>query len=116
MDIIRINPSPLWSDATIFNHVAHFVEVPSDTSLAFKEQFIQLLNQADTTLLALKSDRSKLLSVTIYLTNFDYLQDMNLIWAEWLTGCGAPSRACVKVELANPAMLIEIAFVAAIAG
>lgn len=30
MDIQRINPSEKWSDVTVFNKMAHFVEVAED--------------------------------------------------------------------------------------
>lgn len=114
MSIQRLNPSPRWSDATIFNGIAHFVEVPSDTDCAMPIQIAQVLSQAEATLAALGSDKSQLLSATIYLTDKNNVVTLNTAWEAWLPEGSAPSRACVKVELLDPAMLVEIAFVAAV--
>jgi len=114
MDIKRINPCARWSDATIFNGVAHFVEVPVDTSQNFSAQIAQVLSQADARLISIGSDKSQLLSATIYVTSFAYLQYLNEAWEAWLPVAKAPSRACLKVELVDPQMLVEIAFVAAV--
>jgi enamine deaminase RidA (YjgF/YER057c/UK114 family) len=113
MSIYRLNPSPRWSDATVFEGIAHFVEVPSDTAQGFNEQLAQLLALAEQTLARIGSDKSHLLSATIYLTDRTHVADLNRIWEAWLPKGCAPSRACVKVELLDPAMLVEIVFVAA---
>lgn len=114
MNIQRLNPSPRWSDATVYRGIAHFVEVPNNTDCAMDEQIAQILMQAEATLCAIGSDKSCLLSATIYITNKENVPTLNQTWEAWLpTGC-APSRACVKVELLDPAMLVEIAFVAAV--
>lgn len=116
MDIKRLNPTPRWSDATVFNRIAHFVEVPTDTTVDISSQITQIFEQAEITLAKISSDKTRLLSATIYFTNFANLPTFNDAWQTWLPFGAAPSRACVKVELANPAMLIEIAFVAATRG
>jgi enamine deaminase RidA (YjgF/YER057c/UK114 family) len=112
-DIKRIGTTPRWSDATLFNGIAHFVEVAADTEQDITSQTQQILAQADATLAAIGSDKSRLLSATIYLTRVEDLAILNALWEVWLPAGCAPSRACIKVELLNPQMLIEIAFVAA---
>lgn len=114
MTITRVNPTPRWSDATLFNGIAHFVEVPADTSVAIEQQVAQLLAQTEQTLAAIGSDKSQLLSATIYITQLDDLAVLNSAWEAWLPAGAAPSRACVKVELMDPLMRVEIAFVAAV--
>lgn len=114
MDIQRINPSPRWSDATIFNQTAYFVEVAADSSGDIEGQVTQVLNQAEQTLLAVGSDKSKILSATIYVTDFNDLKVLNPMWENWLPNNCAPSRACIKAELVDPLLLVEIAFVAAV--
>lgn len=113
MDIQRINPSKRWSDATVFNGIAHFVEVADDDTLDMRGQVRQVLEQAEASLATVNSDKSRLLSVTIYLTDFANFSVLNEEWEAWLPDGCAPSRACVKAELANPDYLLEIAFVAA---
>jgi enamine deaminase RidA (YjgF/YER057c/UK114 family) len=113
MNIKRINPSPRWSDATVFNNTAYFVEVAEDEKADIRGQVRQVLAQAEDSLTTVNSDKSRIISVTIYITDFANFDILNQEWEAWLpTGC-APSRACVKAELADPAYLLEIAFVAA---
>lgn len=114
MEIKRINPAPRWSDATIYNGIIHFVEVPeSDTKADMARQMQQVLEQAELSLQNAGSDKSRILSVTIYVTNFAELDAMNRVWEAWLPNDCAPSRACLKVELVDPDYKVEIAFVAA---
>ena len=113
MPLERLNPSQRWSDATVFNGIAHFVEVPEDTSVDMAGQARQIFQQAEQTLAAIGSDHSQLLSATIYITDISQVDAFNACWDAWLPEGTAPSRACIKVELLDPAMLVEIAFVAA---
>ncbi len=114
MTIQRINPTPRWSDVTIHNGVAWFIEVPEDTTADMAGQIEQVLRQTETTLLKISSDKTQLISATIYVKDLTQLSVMNAAWEAWLPFGAAPSRACLKVELVNPEMLVEIAFVAAI--
>ena len=114
MDIQRINPSAKWSDVTVFNKIAHFVEVAEDESADMSGQVEQVFAQAEQMLASVGSDKSRILSVTIYVTDFANLVIFNQAWQAWLPEGCAPSRACLKVELANPNYLLEIAFVAAV--
>lgn len=113
MDIKRLNPAPRWSDATVFKGIAHFVEVPADTAAAFGQQIAQVLAQAELSLAAIGTDKSRLLSATIYIADLAHLPELNLAWEAWLPANSAPSRACLQVGLVDPQMLVEIAFVAA---
>ncbi|WP_407333702.1 RidA family protein [Enterovibrio sp. 27052020O] len=114
MKIHRINPTNRWSDVTVFNGIAHFVEVPeSDLSADIKGQTAQVLAQAEEMLASVGSDKTRVLSVTIYLTDFENLAALNEVWDAWFEAGTAPSRACVKAELADPDYLVEMAFVAA---
>ncbi|GLR73667.1 RidA family protein [Aliivibrio sifiae] len=114
MGIQRINPSEKWSDVTVFNKMAHFVEVACDESADMRGQTEQVFAQAEEMLASVNSDKSRLVSVTIYVTDFANLAIFNEAWIKWLPEGCAPSRACLKVELADPDYLVEIAFVAAV--
>lgn len=113
-EIKRLRPTPRWSDATTFNGIAHFVEVPANTEQDITSQIQQLFAQTEATLADVGSDKSQLLSATIYLTHTENAAIFNPLWEAWLPSGCAPSRACVKVELLDPHMLVEIAFVAAV--
>ena len=56
MNIQRINPTSRWSDATIYNGLIHFVEVPEDTAVDMAAQVRQIFAQAEATLAQCQSD------------------------------------------------------------
>ncbi|WP_374537901.1 RidA family protein [Chitinimonas taiwanensis] len=113
MDIQRINPETRWSDATVYQGLVHFVEVPADLSADMRGQTEQVLAQAEKTLALAGSNKSRLLMATLYVTDLRNVPAMNEVWDAWLPPGCAPVRACLKVELVSPGMLVEIAFVAA---
>ena len=49
MDIQRINPSEKWSDVTVFNGMAHFVEVASNENAVFVDHYNLSINHASAT-------------------------------------------------------------------
>ncbi|CCQ11965.1 Putative translation initiation inhibitor YoaB [Pseudoalteromonas luteoviolacea B = ATCC 29581] len=97
----------------MFNNIGHFVEVAEDPNTDIESQAAQIFAQAEATMAQINSDKTKILSVTIYLTDFAYLDAFNQAWDAWLKEGTAPSRACVQAQLADPAYKIEICFVVA---
>lgn len=114
MKIHRINPTKRWSDVTIFNGIANFVEVPeTENVLEIEGQVKAIFDQAEASLALIDSDKTRILTVTIYITDFSLVDRLNAVWDEWFEDGTAPSRACVKVELADPDWLVEMAFTVA---
>ncbi|MFD1591658.1 RidA family protein [Alteromonas oceani] len=94
--------------------IANFVEVPeTDEVLEIEGQVSAIFAQAEASLALIGSDKSRILSVTIYLTDFSLVDRLNAVWDAWFDEGTAPSRACVKVELADPDWLLEMAFTVA---
>uniref|UniRef100_UPI0030F44352 RidA family protein n=1 Tax=Paraglaciecola sp. TaxID=1920173 RepID=UPI0030F44352 len=91
----------------------YFVEVAEEPSADMVGQMRQIFIQAEESLLTVNSDKSRIISVTIYVTDFANFDVLNREWEKWLPEGCAPSRACVKAELADPNYLVEIAFVVA---
>ena len=114
MKIHRINPCKRWSDVTVFNGIATFTEVAdTDTSADIKGQVEQIFNQAEASLSLVDSDKSRILAVTIYVTDLANMDVLNDVWDSWFPQDCAPSRACVKAELVNPQLLVEMTFTVA---
>ena len=112
--IQRLNPTPRYADATVFNGLAHLVEVPAFDDGDISSQAQSMLEQLDATLNKIGSAKDRLLMVTVYLTDMADYAAFNTVWEAWLPCGAAPSRACVKVAgLANPGWKVEIAAVAA---
>ena len=114
MKIHRINSCKRWSDVTVFNGIGTFTEVAdSDTTADIKGQVKQIFDQAEATLALIDSDKTRILAVMIYITDFANFDALNEIWDSWFIEGTAPSRACIKAELVDPKLLVEMIFTAA---
>lgn len=77
------------------------------------EQTRDVLGLIDRLLAQAGSDSSKLLSVTVWLADIRYAEEMNLIWEEWVPEGCAPARSTVEGRLPSTDHLIKIACTAA---
>lgn len=80
------------------------------------EQTAEVLARIDALLAEAGSDRSRILTATIYLRDIatDFL-GMNLVWEAWLAEkqAAAPARATVQAALATASLRVEVSVVAA---
>ncbi|MGB0635471.1 MAG: RidA family protein [Paracoccaceae bacterium] len=73
-----------------------------------------ILDQIDALLAEAGTDKSKVLSATIWLCSMDDFAEMNEVWDQWSKGGNAPARACVESpRLASPSFTVEIGIIAA---
>ena len=73
-----------------------------------------MLASIDNVLAKLGSDKSKLLSATVYLSNIGNFAAMNEAWDAWVSPGNPPARATVEARLASPDILVEIVVTAAV--
>ena len=59
------------------------------------------------------SNKTKLLSATIYITDMGKFAEMNAVWDAWVSPGNTPARATVEVKLAAPKYNVEIMVTAA---
>ena len=67
-----------------------------------------VLKKIDGLLAKLGSNKSCLLSATIYLSDIRHFDAMNAAWDAWVDKANAPARATVQALLATPQYLVEI--------
>ena len=72
-----------------------------------------ILATIDSLLAEAGTDKSKLLSATIWLTDMDTFNGMNAVWDAWVSPGNTPARACVESRLAAPQFNVEIGVIAA---
>ncbi len=77
------------------------------------EQTRNILDKIDGYLAEAGSDKSNILSATIWLSDIRTFDAMNEVWDAWVPAGGAPARACVEAKLAGPQFLVEIGIIAA---
>ena len=83
-----------------------------DKSARMHEQAQQVLERIDAALAEAGTDKSKLLTATIYLTDLSYKPVVNEVWEAWIDANDKPTRATVGAMLDGGA-LIEIVVSAA---
>lgn len=74
----------------------------------------EVLNRIDELLAEAGSDKTRLLSATIYLRDITDFDAMNIEWEAWMAGTATPARTTVEARLANPDLLVEISVIAAV--
>ena len=82
--------------------------VAQDLGKDVKGQTTEVLAQIDSILETHGTDKTRLLQAQIWLKDIRDRDAMNEVWANWLPAGGAPARACVQANMADPRHLVEI--------
>jgi enamine deaminase RidA (YjgF/YER057c/UK114 family) len=77
------------------------------------KQTQEVLSIIDSHLAKAGSDKSKLLTATIYITDMKNFAEMNAVWDGWVSAGNTPARATVEAKLAAPQYGVEIMVIAA---
>lgn len=89
-------------------------QTSNGTALAgVADQTREVLRRIDELLAQAGSDKSRLLSVTIYLSDITLFDAMNMEWDAWVPAGAAPARATVEARLASPELVVEMSVIAA---
>lgn len=115
MTITRYGVGDRMSQAVAHGDTIYLAgQVANDTSAGVGGQTEQILAKIDGLLADAGSDKSKLLSATLWITDMAKFGEMNEVWDAWVSPGNTPARACVEAPLAAPRFLVEIMVVAAI--
>jgi enamine deaminase RidA (YjgF/YER057c/UK114 family) len=88
------------------------VATAREKTASMREQTTSALAMLDGHLAEAGTDKSKLLSATVYITDMARKPEMNEAWMAWVDPANPPQRACIGVALDGDD-LIEIVAVAA---
>lgn len=114
-NIERIDVGPRMSEIVVHNGVAYLSgQLASDPGGDIGAQTREVLALIDGLLARVGSDRSRLLTASIWLRSMDDLAGMNAAWEAWLPAGAAPARATVEAAMVAPAFRVEIAVTAAV--
>jgi enamine deaminase RidA (YjgF/YER057c/UK114 family) len=75
--------------------------------------YLEILAAIDGHLATAGTNKSKLLSASIWLPDIATFDEMNRAWDEWVDPANLPARATVEARLASTDYKVEIAVVAA---
>lgn len=115
MTITRIAKTEKLSRVVIHEKVAYFSGLTADDrSQDTFGQTEQVLAKADAFLEKIGSNRSLLLSATIWLRDIEDFDAMNSAWTAWIDKDEPPARATVQAIMGLPDIKVEIQFTVAL--
>lgn len=113
MSIKRHDIKARMSRAVIHNNTAYLCGQTAQGK-DITEQTEVMLAKVDTLLAEIGSDKTRILSATIYVSDMANFEAMNAVWDSWVTTGMTPARACVEAKMAREAILVEISVIAAV--
>jgi enamine deaminase RidA (YjgF/YER057c/UK114 family) len=114
MTIQRIEPGKRLTQCVVHGDRVYLAGIISDNpKLDVKGQTEDVLKKIDKLLAQGGTNKSRLLTATIYLPDMRNFQTMNAVWDGWVDTANTPARATVGAALANPELLVEIQVTAA---
>ncbi len=114
MTIVRHEPSKILSKVVEANGFVFTAGITAnDRNKDVGGQTKEILDEIDRLLALTGTDKSKVISATIWVTDIRNRDAMNVLWNEWTGGKNLPGRACIEARLADPMLLVEIAVIAA---
>ena len=108
-DIQRFNSDKRLSRVVTHGHVAYLAGLTADDrSKDMRGQTAEILAKIDALLKTAGSDKSRLLSAVIWISDMRAKAQMDEAWAAWADPQNLPARACVEARLGTPDTLVEI--------
>ena len=115
MTITRLQAGPRMSQAVVHGATIYLAGQVADQAKgkSVGEQTTEILAKIDGLLAEAGSDKTRILSATIYLADIATFAEMNAAWEAWVASGHTPARATVEAKLAAPEYTVEIVCVAA---
>ena len=115
MKIERHETGPRMSKAVIHGDTVYLAGIVADSpkGKSVAEHTKNILSQIDGFLALAGTDKTKLLSANIWITDMANFAEMNGVWDSWVSPGNTPARATVEAKLASPDYKVEIMVVAA---
>ncbi len=115
MTIERHHTGPRMSQIVVHGDTVYLAGIVAQANKgkSVTEQTREILSTIDAYLAQVDSDKSKILSATIYITDMANFAEMNAVWDAWVVQGATPARATVEARLAAPDYKVEIMVTAA---
>ena len=115
MSIQRFETGPRMSQVVVHGNTVYLAGVVAGKAAggSVTEQTKDILSIIDGFLKKAGTDKSKLLSANIWITDMSKFAEMNAEWDAWVSPGNTPARATVEAKLAAPGYHVEIMVVAA---
>ena len=113
MTIQRIDAGSRMSQAVIHGDTVYLAGQVGAPGEGVTAQTEAVLASIESLLARTGSDKSRILSATIWLADMADFAEMNAVWDRWIDGKDPPARATGEAKLATPDYRVEIIVVAA---
>ena len=115
MSVERKEVGPRMSQIVIHGDTVYLAGIVANTTAgeSVTKQTQEVLSIIDSHLAKAGSDKSKLLTATIYITDMKNFAEMNAVWDGWVSAGNTPARATVEAKLAASQYGVEIMVIAA---
>ena len=115
MSIQRFETGPRMSQVVVHGNTVYLAGVVAQKTAgeSVTKQTEEILSIIDGHLAKAGTDKSKLLTANIYITDMKTFGEMNAVWDGWVSPGNTPARATVEAKLAAPQFTVEIMVVAA---
>jgi len=115
MKIQRFDTGPRMSQVVVHGDSVYLAGVVANQAAgeSVTKQMQEVLSIIESHLAKAGSDKTKLLTATIYLADMTTYAEMNAVWDGWVSSGNTPARATVEARLAAPRHNVEIMVTAA---
>src|SRR5258706_15264139 len=110
MTIQRFDTGPRMSQVVIHGDTVYLAGVVANTAAgeSVTKQTQEVLSIIDSHLAKAGSDKSKLLTTTIYLTDMKTFAEMNAVWDAWVSAGKNAPRPPLEGKISAPPSNVEI--------
>lgn len=113
--IQRYHVGPRLSEIVVHNNTVYLAgQIAEVLDKDAKGQAEEVLIAVDRLLAEVGSDKTRVLSVTIYLASMGDYDAMNEAWSAWTPAGHTPARTTVEAKLADPRYKVEMTVTAAL--
>lgn len=117
MTIQRLHVGPRLSEAAIHDGIVYLAGQVAEQhpEAEIEDQTREVLGHVERLLIEAGSDKTRLLSVQVFLADIDEIDRMNAVWDRWVPPGHTPPRATVQARLADSRWRLEVVVTAAVA-
>ncbi len=114
-EIIRKETNQRMSRIVIHNETVYLCgQVAKEMVPDVGQQTRTMLEKVDELLASVGTDKTAILSATLYLKEMKDFAGMNEAWEAWVPEGHAPARACVEARMSHDEILVEVSIIASV--